>query len=75
MVTGYIPAGSVEELDPQLNRLVMAEDHRQKSKIILIPSESIAPPAVRALMSSNFGVAKSAHWKWPGLLILWPGVN
>jgi glycine hydroxymethyltransferase len=55
MVTGYIPAGSVEELDPQLNRLVMAEDHRQKSKIILIPSESIAPPAVRALMSSNFG--------------------
>lgn len=46
---------TAEELDPELSQLVSLEDRRQQEKIILIPSESIAPSAVRYLMSSNFG--------------------
>ena len=55
MPIDFIFRETVEEFDPELNQLVSLEDRRQKEKIILIPSESIAPPAVRHLMSSNFG--------------------
>ncbi len=48
-------AGTLDELDPELSRLVELEDKRQLEKIILIPSESMASPPVRQLMSSNFG--------------------
>ena len=55
MSSGFISLGTVEELDPQLSKVLAGEDSRQQEKIILIASESIAAPAVRALMSSNFG--------------------
>ncbi len=55
MPVDFIFKGTVEQLDPQLSRLVASEDRRQLEKIILIPSESIAPPAVRELMASSFG--------------------
>ena len=44
-----------EDIDPKLAELVNFEDQRQLEKVILIPSESIAPPAVQAMMSSSFG--------------------
>ena len=46
---------SAEDLDPKLVELIKYEDQRQKEKVILIPSESIAPPAVQAMMASSFG--------------------
>jgi glycine hydroxymethyltransferase len=55
MSSDFIFKGTAAELDPELNQLVHFEDRRQQEKIILIPSESIAPPSVRELMSSNFG--------------------
>lgn len=55
MSIDFIFQETVEELDPELSQLVSHEDRRQQEKIILIPSESIAPPAVRHLMSSKFG--------------------
>jgi len=55
MSSDFIFQGTVEALDPQLKRIVRGEDDRQQRKVILIPSESIAAPAVRALMSSSFG--------------------
>lgn len=55
MSIDFIFRETAEELDPELSQLVSLEDRRQQEKIILIPSESIAPPAVRYLMSSNFG--------------------
>lgn len=51
----FISQGTLDELDPQLGKIITGEDERQKQKVILIASESIAAPAVKALMSSNFG--------------------
>ncbi|HCB50811.1 MAG TPA: glycine cleavage system aminomethyltransferase GcvT [Chloroflexi bacterium] len=55
MSIDFIFRETAEELDPELSQLVSLEDRRQQEKIILIPSASIAPSAVRYLMSSNFG--------------------
>lgn len=55
MSSDFIPQGTVEALDPHLQKIVAGEDRRQHHKIILIPSESIAAPAVRLLMGSSFG--------------------
>ncbi len=43
---------ALEELDPVINRLISAEESRQKEKIILIPSESLTPQAVREALGS-----------------------
>ncbi len=40
------------EIDPVLEGLVRAEDERQRDKIILIPSESLTPLAVREAVGS-----------------------
>jgi len=55
MSKDFIFPGSLEELDPALDNLINLEDQRQNSAIILIASESEAPDAVRAAMSSRFG--------------------
>ncbi len=55
MTTDYIFRGSAADLDPQLYSVIEQEDIRQKEKVILVASESIAPAAVRELMGSNFG--------------------
>ena len=40
--------------DPQTAALIAAEERRQREKIILIPSESLTPPAVREALGSVF---------------------
>jgi glycine hydroxymethyltransferase len=55
MTTDFLFTGSVADLDPDLQRLLDREDKRQDETLILIPSESMAPDAVREAMSSRFG--------------------
>ena len=43
---------SLSKADPLLHRLTALENERQQRRIILIPSESICLPAVRALLDS-----------------------
>jgi glycine hydroxymethyltransferase len=47
-----IPASSLLGADPQVAALIAAEERRQREKIILIPSESLTPPAVREALGS-----------------------
>ncbi len=44
----------LERIDPALSALIAAEEERQREKIILIPSESLTPPAVREALGSVF---------------------
>ena len=46
--------GSLDSLDPAVARLVRYEEERQARKLILIPSESQAPEAVREALGSVF---------------------
>jgi glycine hydroxymethyltransferase len=46
--------GSMEDLDPELHEVTQIEAERQYRKLILIPSESAAPMAVREALSSAF---------------------
>ena len=46
--------GSLASLDPQVQALIDLERERQSRRIILIPSESMAPSAVREALSSEF---------------------
>ena len=46
------PPHSLLDADPQVAALVTAEERRQREKIVLIPSESLTPPAVREALSS-----------------------
>lgn len=51
----FIFDGSLDNLDPDLKKILDLEDRRQAETIILIASESMAPPAVQEAMSSSFG--------------------
>jgi glycine hydroxymethyltransferase len=46
--------GELSDLDPAVNELVQLEAERQARKLILIPSESAAPLAVRQALGSAF---------------------
>jgi len=50
----YLSRGSLTELDPEVDELIKFEAERQIRKLILIPSESAAPGAVRQALSSEF---------------------
>ncbi len=50
----FLFRGSVNEFDPKLDALLNLEAERQIRKLILIPSESTAPLAVREVLSSAF---------------------
>ncbi len=50
----FLFRGNLTELDPALDELTRLEAERQARKLILIPSESSAPAAVRQLLSSAF---------------------
>ncbi len=50
----FLFRGSVNEFDPNLDELLKIEAERQTRKLILIPSESTAPLAVREVLSSAF---------------------
>lgn len=54
MPEDFIVDGALADLDPRLDDLLAREDRRQQETIILIPSESISPDAVREAMSSQF---------------------
>ncbi|UCH60269.1 MAG: serine hydroxymethyltransferase [Anaerolineales bacterium] len=53
-MTDYLFRGSLAELDPDVFELTQIEAERQYRKLILIPSESSAPMAVREALSSAF---------------------
>lgn len=50
----FLVRGSLAELDPDIHKLIELESERQYRKLILIPSESTAPLAVREAMGSSF---------------------
>ena len=50
----YLFRGNLAELDPAIYELTQLEAERQYRKLILIPSESQAPMAVREALSSAF---------------------
>ncbi|MFL7893162.1 MAG: glycine cleavage system aminomethyltransferase GcvT [Anaerolineales bacterium] len=50
----YLFRGSISELDASLDQLLNLEAERQYRKLILIPSESTAPLAVRNALASAF---------------------
>lgn len=50
----FIVRGSLEQVDPELDQLIRHEAERQVRKLILIPSESSAPQAVREGLGSVF---------------------
>ncbi|MCA1953686.1 MAG: glycine cleavage system aminomethyltransferase GcvT [Anaerolinea sp.] len=50
----YLFRGSLSQLDPAVEELIQIEAERQVRKLILIPSESTAPVAVRDALGSVF---------------------
>ena len=53
-MTDFLFRGSLADLDPDVHELTKLEEERQYRKLILIPSESAAPLAVREALSSAF---------------------
>ena len=53
-MSDFLFRGSLADLDPEIYELTQIEAERQARKIILIPSESQAPLAVREAMASAF---------------------
>jgi glycine hydroxymethyltransferase len=45
---------ALEDLDPDVYQLIQLEAERQRRRIILIPSESASPVAVREALGSTF---------------------
>ncbi len=52
-MTDFLFRGSLEDLDPAVYELTRLETERQFRKLILIPSESTAPQAVREALGST----------------------
>jgi len=50
----YLFRGGIDDLDPKLNELLCIEEERQYRRLILIPSESYSPQAVRDALGSGF---------------------
>ena len=50
----FLFRGDIEEYDPDVAELIRHETARQQQKLILIPSESTVPFAVRDALSSSF---------------------
>jgi glycine hydroxymethyltransferase len=53
-MTDFLVRGRLADLDPALHELLQIESERQFRRLILIPSESTAPMAVREAMASAF---------------------
>ena len=53
-INDYLFRGGIDELDPDVAELIRHEAARQQKKLILIPSESTVPYAVRNALSSSF---------------------
>jgi glycine hydroxymethyltransferase len=50
----FLFRGDIEELDPDVAELIRHETARQQQTLIMIPSESTIPYAVRSALSSSF---------------------
>ena len=50
----YLVRGSIKDIDPKLYELIRIEEERQYRRLILIPSESMTPKAVRRALGSGF---------------------
>ena len=50
----FLEREDLPDLDPLVDRLIRAEQARESNKLILIPSESLAPPLVRKALGSVF---------------------
>jgi glycine hydroxymethyltransferase len=53
-MSDYFFRGTIADLDPDLEKLLQVEAERQYRKLILIPSESTSPIAVRDALTSAF---------------------
>ncbi len=53
-MTDFLIRGALADVDPQVHDLIQIETERQFRKLILIPSESAAPQAVREALGSVF---------------------
>jgi glycine hydroxymethyltransferase len=53
-MTDFLFRGDLSDLDPDVDELIRLEAERQARKLILIPSESTAPRAVREALGSVF---------------------
>lgn len=53
-MSDFLFKGSLKDLDPEVAELAVLETERQVRKLILIPSESTAPLAVRESLASSF---------------------
>jgi len=53
-MSDFLFRGDLSELDPHLSDLTLIEAERQYRKLILVPSESAAPLAVREALASAF---------------------
>ncbi len=53
-MTDYFFRGTIADLDPSVQKLIQVEAERQFRRLILIPSESTAPLAVRSALDSAF---------------------
>jgi glycine hydroxymethyltransferase len=53
-MSDFLFRGSIADLDPDVDELIQIEAERQYRKLILIPSESSAPLAVREALGSVF---------------------
>lgn len=53
-MSDFLFRGTISDLDPDVDQLIRYESERQIKKLILIPSESTAPIAVREALSSSF---------------------
>jgi len=50
----FLTRGPLEKVDPEVKRLIDLESERQARKLIMIPSESSSPEAVREALGSRF---------------------
>jgi len=50
----FLVRGNIKDVDPKLYELIRIEEERQYRRLILIPSESLTPKAIRRALGSGF---------------------
>jgi glycine hydroxymethyltransferase len=50
----FLVRGSIKDIDPKIHELIRIEEERQYRRLILIPSESMTPKAIRRALGSGF---------------------
>jgi len=64
----FLFRGSLDDLDPEVHELTQIEAERQYRRLILIPSESTAPIAVREALASAFNNIYAEGYPHPSTL-------